>query len=207
MQELNIIICGVGGQGNVLIERIIGNSAIKKGYFIRAADTFGAAQRGGTVLSHVRIGSEVSSSLIPQGRCHVILGLEPRDTLDAATKFLIKDGLVIVNTAIITPAKVKTAEWVYPPLETIMGLLKELTPNVIELDATALARKTAGSERSMNFVMMGALLGTGVLPLNPDTVRAEIEQSTGRLAKANIRAFEAGFKIGKERQVADLVKA
>ncbi len=206
MRELNVIICGVGGQGNLLIERIIGKSAIKEGYFVRAADTFGASQRGGSVLSHVRIGSGVSSSLVPQGRCHIILGLEPSDTLDAAVKFLRKDGLVIVNIAPVPPAKVKVDEWAYPSLEIILGLLKELTPNVIDLDATALARKTVGSERAMNILMTGVLIGVGALPISPDTVREEIKQISDRLVQANTKAFEVGFEIGKERRLVKFAK-
>ena len=66
MKELNIIICGVGGQGNVLLEKIIGTCAIEVGLRVTASDTFGAAQRGGSVLSQIRLGNEVRSSLIPQ---------------------------------------------------------------------------------------------------------------------------------------------
>lgn len=201
MKELNIIICGVGGQGNLLLERILGHSAIKGGYQVRSADTFGAAQRGGSVLSHVRLGSEVSSSLVPQGRCHIILGLEPGEALDTAAKFLLKDGLVIVNTVPILPARVKAGELTYPSLERILGLLKELTQNVIDLDATTLARKKAGSERAMNMVMTGVLMGVDVLPISPNTVREVIEQITGNLARVNLQAFEAGFEIGKGTRV------
>lgn len=200
MKEMNILISGVGGQGNVLLERIIGMSAIKEGYSIRAADTFGAAQRGGSVLSHLRMGSEVNSSLVPQGKCHILLGLEPGEALNTATKFLSKNGLVIVNTFPIFPAKVKVGEWTYPPVEKILVLLKELTPNVIELDATALARQATGNEKAMNIVLLGVLIGTGTLPISPDTTRSAIEETTGKFARESIQAFEAGFEIGKQRQ-------
>lgn len=200
MSEINIIISGVGGQGNVLLERVIGMSAIKEGYTVRAADTFGASQRGGSVLSHLRIGSEISSSLIPQGRCHIVLGLEPGEALNTATKFISKNGLVIVNTFPIFPAKVKVGERTYPPIEMILMLLRELTPNVIELDATALARQTTGNERAMNIVLLGVLIGTGILPINRDTARSAIKEMTGRFAQESIQAFEAGFGIGQQKQ-------
>jgi len=197
MRELNILICGVGGQGNVLLERVLGNSAMKEGYLVRGADTFGAAQRGGSVLSHIRIGSEVSSSLVPQGRCDIILGLEPGEALSTAVNFLRKDGLVIVNVCPILPAKVKVGDLTYPSIQTILGLLKKLTQNVIVLDATTLAKETTGSERAMNIVMIGTLMGVGVLPINSDTVIKVIERMTGG---SNIQAFKAGFEIGKRRQ-------
>lgn len=200
MNEMNILISGVGGQGNVLLERIIGMSAIKEGYSVRAADTYGAAQRGGSVLSHLRLGSEVRSSLVPQGRCHIILGLEPGEALNTATKFLCKNGVVIVNTWPILPAKVKVGEWSYPPFEKILMLLKKLTPNVIELDATALARQVTGNERAMNIILLGVLIGSGILPISLETVREVIEEVTGKFAQESIQAFEAGFEMGKKRQ-------
>jgi len=206
MKELNIIICGVGGQGNLLLEKIIGYSALKEGYLVKVADTFGAAQRGGSVASHMRLGSEVSSSLIPQGKCHIILGLEPGETLSAAATFLYKDGLVIVNTPPVFPAKVKAGEWVYPPIQKILELLKELSPNVIDLDATAVARKTAGSERAMNIVMAGVLLGLEALPISASTFREVINQMTGSSASANVQAFDAGLEIGKSRQTVNLAE-
>jgi indolepyruvate ferredoxin oxidoreductase beta subunit len=200
MKEVNILISGVGGQGNVLLERIIGISAIKEGHPVRAADTFGAAQRGGSVLSHLRMGSEVHSSLVPQGRCHILLGLEPGEALNTAIKFLSKNALVIVNTFSIFPPKVKVGEWSYPPAEKILILLRELTSNVIELDATALARQATGNERAMNIVLLGVLIGVAILPIGPDTVRSVIEETTGKFAQVSIQAFEAGFKIGQQRQ-------
>jgi indolepyruvate ferredoxin oxidoreductase beta subunit len=206
MKELNIIICGVGGQGNLLLERILGHSAIKEGYPVRSADTFGAAQRGGPVLSHIRLGSEVSSSLVPQGRCHIILGLEPGEALNTAAKFLLKDGLVIVNTVPILPAKVKAGELAYPSLEKILGFLKELTQNVIDLDATALAREKAGNERTMNMVMTGVLMGVDVLPISYNTVREVVRQITGNLARVNLQAFEAGFEVGKGARVVKFIE-
>jgi len=201
MKEINILISGVGGQGNILLERIIGVSAIKEGYSIRAADTFGAAQRGGSVLSHLRMGSEVHSSLVPQGRCHILLGLEPGEALNTATKFLFKNGFVIVNTFPIFPPKVKVGEWSYPAIEKILMLLKKLTPNVIELDATALARQVTGNERAMNIVLLGVLMGAGILPIGPDTLRSVIEETTGKFARQSIQAFEAGFHTGEKRQI------
>ncbi len=205
MKEINIIISGVGGQGNVLLEKIIGMSAIKEGYSIKAADTFGAAQRGGSVLSHLRMGSEVNSSLVPQGKCHILLGLEPGEALNTATKFLSNNGLVILNTFPILPAKVKVGEWSYPPVEKILMLLEELTPNVIKLDATALAKQATGNERAMNIVLLGVLIGAGILPIRPDTVRSAIEETTGKFARESIQAFETGFEIGKQTQAIERV--
>jgi indolepyruvate ferredoxin oxidoreductase beta subunit len=197
MKELNIIICGVGGQGNLLLVRIIGTCAIKEGLLVRAADTFGASQRGGSVLSHVRIGSEANSSLVPKGRCDLLVGLEPGEALRTAVDFMRDDGLIIVNTAPVPPSKVKVGEWAYPPIDTITGLLNRVTPNVIELNATALARKTTGSERPLNMVMAGVMMAQGILPISVDTFKEVIGEMTGDFSQKNLRAFEVGFEIGQ----------
>jgi indolepyruvate ferredoxin oxidoreductase beta subunit len=196
-----MIICGVGGQGNLLVERIIGMSAMRQGYSVRSADTFGAAQRGGSVLSHVRVGLELYSSLVPQGRCDVLIGLEPGEALTTSLKFLGNQSLALVNTCPFPPVKVKIGERTYPPVEKVLELLRKVTPHVIDLDATTLARETAGTERSMNVVMTGVLMGVGVLPLKPETVKETVKELTGRFAEGNIRAFDAGFEIGKASPV------
>ncbi|UCD77357.1 MAG: indolepyruvate oxidoreductase subunit beta [Desulfobacterales bacterium] len=198
--QLNILICGVGGQGNVLLEKVLGLSAIHEGQKVRAADTFGASQRGGSVLSHIRLGSGVSSSLVPRGDCDILLGLEPVETLRAAVPFLSEDGLLIFNTAPVPPAKVKAGEVGYPATANIIELLGQLTPNLVDLDATALAKATTGSERAMNMAMAGVLLGLGVLPLSPGTVKDVISKITGAFAAKNVKAFEAGYEAGLRRR-------
>jgi indolepyruvate ferredoxin oxidoreductase beta subunit len=200
MKEMNILISGVGGQRNILLERIIGMSAIKERYSVEAADTFGASQRGGSVLSHLRLGSTINSSLVPQGKGHIILGLEPGEALSAACKFLRPNGLVIINTSPILPAKVKVGDSAYPLIEKILMLLKKLTPDVMELDATLLARQITGNERATNMVMLGVLIGLGILPVGPGPARIAIEQTTANSFRESIRAFDAGFEIGKQNQ-------
>jgi indolepyruvate ferredoxin oxidoreductase beta subunit len=201
MEELNIIISGVGGQGNVLLEQLIGLGAIKEGHRVRAADTYGASQRGGSVVSHLRLGQEISSSLIPKGRAHVVVGLEPCETLRAAREFICKNGLIVFNSSPVLPVKVKTGEASYPPLKIIMSLLQQSTRNIVHLDATALA-KEKGVSRSANIAMLGVLMGLAALPLGLDTIRETIFQVLGiTLAQANIVVFDAGLEIGEHERL------
>lgn len=197
---MNIIICGVGGQGNVLLEKIIGLSAIREGHNVRAADTFGASQRGGSVISHIRLGTSMRSSLVPRGDCDILIGLEPVETLRTAVPFLKENGMLIFNTAPIPPAKVKAGEVVYPSTANIKKLLKQITFNLVDLDASALTKRTTGSERAMNMTMAGVLLGIGALPLNPETLKNVISKRTGTFAEKNIKAFEKGYKVGVKRR-------
>lgn len=206
MEVLNIIICGVGGQGNVLLEQIIGQSAMEEGYQVRAADTFGATQRGGSVLSHLRLGHEVNSCLIPWGRCDIILGLEPSEAVRTASTFLIENGLVVVNTSPVLPPKVKSGEQNYPSFEIMLSLLRQLTQNIIHLDATTLAKENA-TERAMNVVMLGVLIGSGAVPMNPGMVKQVMLKRVGAsLAQVNAQAFDTGFEIGKQKQATELEK-
>lgn len=198
MEELNIIICGVGGQGSILVERIVGLSAIKKGYQVRGADTFGASQRGGSVLSHLRLGYRVHSCLVPSGKCDVVLSLEPLEGAKGASKYLRKDGLVILNTHPILPAKVKTGELSYPSLDLIIGSIRQLTANIICLDAFEIARKS-GNERSTNIVMLGTLIGSGAVPLNAHVVQEAMSEIMGsKVGQSNVKAFNAGFELSEQ---------
>ena len=194
MKGLNIIIAGVGGQGNILLERIIGKCAIAAGWKATAADTFGAAQRGGSVISQIRLGDKVRSSLIPQGKCDVIIGLEPGEALRATGRYVAEDTLVIVNTSPVLPAKVKTGECAYPPVEHILQLMENAAGRVIHFDATGLAKKAAGDIRYTNIVMAGAFAAEELLPVESETYKMIITETTGGFAQKNLIAFDAGLK-------------
>jgi indolepyruvate ferredoxin oxidoreductase beta subunit len=198
MKELNLIISGVGGQGNLLLETIIGSCAIESGLRVKASDTFGAAQRGGSVLSQIRLCNlnETVSALVPQGKCDVILGLEPGEALRTAGKYLCEDGFVIVNTSNILPVTVKIGQWEnpYPSFQMIHKLLKNATSNVIALDATSIAKTVAGSERFLNVFMVGAFAAQKILPIDIETYKRVIKEATGIFAEKNLRAFDAGFE-------------
>jgi len=204
LEELNIIICGVGGQGSILMERIVGLSAIKKGYQVIAADTFGASQRGGSVLSHLRLGYGVNSCLIPSGKCDVVLALEPLEGARGASKYLRKDGLVILSTHPILPAKVKTGELSYPALDLMVGSIRQLTANIVCIDGFKIARKS-GNEKSTNIVMLGALVGSGAVPLDAHVVREAMSELMGsKIAQANMKAFKAGFELGEQNKTKEV---
>jgi indolepyruvate ferredoxin oxidoreductase beta subunit len=196
MKSLNIIISGVGGQGNILLERIIGKCAIAAGWKATAADTFGAAQRGGSVVSQIRLGDKVKSSLIPQGKCDVIIGLEPGEALRTAGRYVAGNTLVIVNTSPILPAKVKTGECAYPPVKDILLLIENAAGRVIHFDATGLAKKATGDIRYTNIVMAGAFASQKLLPVDLETYKTIITETTGVFAKKNLMAFDAGLKQG-----------
>lgn len=199
LDELNLLIAGVGGQGIILAATVLANAAVKKGIKVRAADTFGAAQRGGAVLSHIRMGSEVYGPLVPKGRCDFLLGFEPVEALRVGEKYLSPESYVIINTKPIFSVDVTTGKASYPAIERIIESLKELTKEVISIEATDLAIR-AGNVVSTNVVMLGGLSVSAGLPLTMEDIKASIIEIIPRdKHEMNLKAFEFGVEAVKEK--------
>lgn len=195
VEDVNILIAGVGGQGNILAARIIAKAAMRNGYQATVGQTFGASQRGGSVVSHLRIGPAVFSPLIPKGRGHVVVGLEPIETLRVAVDYLSPAGIAIVNTKPLLPVSVKSGVEKYPEIDEIVKYLKEVAREVIPIDASTLAEK-AGSALATNIVMLGTLMGTKMLPVSTASVEEAIKESVPRRTiNTNLRAFKFGLDV------------
>lgn len=192
--ELNLIIAGVGGQGSVRASHIVGIAAIQEGLRARVGETFGAAMRGGAVASHVRIGKGVFAPLVAKDGAEIVLALEPLEGLRNAVKFLAKGGLLLTNTRAWMPVDVNIGRAKYPSLDAIKSAVEKLGTEVVAIDATSLAQQ-AGNVRTMNVVMLGALAGTGKLPIPVETLKEVVRENVPpKTIEANLRAFELGFK-------------
>jgi indolepyruvate ferredoxin oxidoreductase beta subunit len=196
--EIALVIAGVGGQGTLLASQIIGHVAVKHGFSVRISETFGMSQRGGPVVSHIRIAKAVYSPLIPLGTADLVLGFEPLEALRASIKFLAKGGSVIVNTRIVYPVEVNRGDAKYPPLERILEALRSIASEVVTVDATMLAAK-AGNPISANIVMLGALAALEKLPFKPEDLREAVKERVPRGVDVNLRAFDLGFQAIKEQ--------
>ncbi len=196
--EINIVISGVGGQGNVKAAQILGAAAIKAGYRVRISDVYGIAQRGGPVVSHIRIGEEIYGFLVEENKADIVLGLEPMEALRAVAKFLRIGGLVIVNTRPIHPVEVNIGKAVYPNIGDILSTISKVAGSVITLDATEVA-KGSGIPIASNIVMLGVLAGSGALPFEAELLRDAIKENIPRFLEENLRAFDAGFSIGNTK--------
>lgn len=204
-EELNILIAGVGGQGNLLASEIISWASVKEGFKIRVADIFGAAQRGGAVTSHIRLGKEIYSPVMPRGSAHILLGFEPVECLRAAS-FLRPDCTAIINTRIIVPTSVSLGQASYPPLGEITALVQKLVRKVVTLDAASLALK-AGDALMVNIVMVGALAGTGATPIHKETFIEAIENLVPRgTEENNLKAFHLGFEDIQQKSDKSIVE-
>ncbi|MDI6819652.1 MAG: indolepyruvate oxidoreductase subunit beta [Candidatus Hodarchaeaceae archaeon] len=199
MTELNLIIAGVGGQGSVLASHLVAMAAIRDGLRARVGETFGAAMRGGAVASHVRIGEDAPTPLVPEGGAEIVLALEPLEGLRNAVKYLAGGGILLTNTRAWTPVDVNTGRAEYPSMETIRGAVEKLGGRVIAIDATSLAQQ-AGNVRTMNVVMLGALAGVDKLPTSPESLKRVIRENVPKgTEEVNLRAFELGFSAVREK--------
>jgi len=197
VKELNIIIAGVGGQGVVLMSEILGNAAVQEGYKVRGSEVLGMAQRGGSVFTNTRTGSEVFAPMTADGRCDVLVGLEPSEAL-RNIQYLNKSSVVIMNNRKVIPATVSMGKSTYPEIEVVRQKLEEAAGKVIVIDAVELAEK-AGNRQSSNVVMLGALFGSGKMPISVETVKGLIgERFTGKAVDINMKAFDLGFAAAQE---------
>lgn len=197
VKEFNILITGVGGQGVILMSELLGNSAVRDGLRVRGSEILGMAVRGGSVTSVIRIGDDVYGPLIPAGKCDVLMGMEPSEALRNIT-CLSKSSLVIVNMAVTIPFTVSIGESKYPTLEEMMEKLGQASSKVIQLDAAQIAQE-AGSLLTTNIVMLGALFGTGKLPIGTETIKETIRSRfTAKTAPVNIKAFDLGYQASQQ---------
>lgn len=194
IKELNIIMAGVGGQGVVLMSEILGNAAVREGIRVRGSEVLGMAQRGGSVFSNIRFGEEVFAPLTTDGKCDILVALEPSEAL-RNIQYLNKQSIVIINNRKIIPSTVSMGKSHYPEIKEIEDKLKTVTSQVITVDATDLAEK-AGNRQSINVVMLGTMFGCGKMPIKLETVKAAIlERVPPKAADVNLKAFELGRKV------------
>jgi len=189
---MDLLVTGVGGQGVVLASDIIGETAVLAGYDVKKTDTLGMAQRGGAVVSHVRIAEKVWSPIIRDGSVDLILAFEK---LEAArwAHYLKPGGIVIVNDYIQPPLSVGLGAEAYPTQEEIEAILKARTSHVYFIDANALATEKTGNVRTANILMLGCM--SVFAPLDRETWERSIrERMPARLVDINLAAFEAGRK-------------
>jgi len=189
--EKNIVIAGVGGQGNILASKIIAEAARLQGLNAIVGEMFGSSQRGGSVASHVRLGGGVLSPISPEHGAQIICGLEPMEALRAAIRYIHPEGLVLTNTRTNQPIAVNMGRLAYPPVEKILVALESLCGEVVSFDATALAIQAGGAVFT-NMVLLGALStfkGPGLLV---KTYEEAISQTVPKSLEINLKAFNLG---------------
>ncbi len=189
--KYDILIAGVGGQGTVLASRLIAAAAINQGTFVRTAETIGMAQRGGCVVSHVRIGSKEKSSMIPPGAANLLIGFEPAEAL-RHTPRLAPGAKLVINTRPITPvtASLLGAPYAANDILSVLGQYE----NAVLTDAYGLALQ-AGSVKALNVVLLGVAAAHGFLPFSYACLTDAIAQNVPQKFKElNLAALALGYQ-------------
>lgn len=192
--KMNCLLCGVGGQGTVLASRIIAQAAMEKGLFARTSETIGMAQRGGCVVSHVRIGETVSP-LIPLGGADVLIGFEPGEAL-RCLPYLKDGGTVIVSPKVIQPVTASLTGKSFEGAPFLACLTKQ-AGHVIVVDGEAIC-KICGSDKVLNTALLGAAAASGRIGLSLAEITAVIrEKLPAKMIAINEKALQHGAAAAK----------
>jgi len=195
----NLIITGVGGQGNVMASRVLGNMMVRQGYRVTIGETFGASQRGGSVMSHLRISEKDAwSPQIPKGRADMIIALEPSEAVRLLAVYGHSQVKVLTNTRAIYPVDVIAGEQKYPPVEEMIEPVKDLVGEAWFINATEEALKM-GNPIYGNIIMLGALAGTGAIPMSREDFEEVIQESFPEdKLDMNLKAYDLGAELVKQ---------
>lgn len=192
---LNLLITGVGGQGNVLISLLIGNALVRQGYVVTIGETYGMSQRGGPVMSHMKISKQTQSSpIIHDGQADIILGMEPVETLRMLGQFGNPDVLTIVNPRPIYPIDVTGGEAEYPDIDKLIEVIRSLSARTWVVNATEEAQKL-GSPIFANVILIGAIIGLNILPLDRQSLEPILKERFPTRFEANMVAFNKGMEL------------
>jgi indolepyruvate ferredoxin oxidoreductase beta subunit len=190
------VLIGIGGQGNLLASELLGQAALSVGLPAIVSGVHGMAQRGGVVECDVLMG-DVASPIISGGEADVLVGFEPLEALRGLAKCN-AETLVLTNVQPLPPFTVSIGSGVYPPVDDIVAILNRKVRRVVTLRGNDLAEQ-AGNPRSLNMVMLGALVGLDAVPVTQGAMRETIS-GFGReaLREPNLRAFDLGLRAVRE---------
>jgi indolepyruvate ferredoxin oxidoreductase beta subunit len=191
----NVVIAGVGGQGNVLASLILGRYFVGQGYKVTIGETYGVSQRGGSVMSHLRISRKMQfAPIIPKGDANLVIGLEPVEALRILHNFGNWDIEIIVNIRPVYPMAVLSGECAYPPLRNITDALHLYSRRLWTINATEIALEL-GNSILANIVMLGAVLATQVIDIQEDMFKEVLKESLPeKSVEKNILAFHKGME-------------
>lgn len=189
----NCLLCGVGGQGVVLASKLIAYAAMEKGLNVRTSETIGMSQRGGSVVTHVRMGETVHSPMIPKGTADVIMAFEPAEAVRNLS-YLKEDGVMVVDKKAVKPVTATLMQSNYDGQEALEYLQKKVK-NLYIIDGDALCEQ-AGSSKVLNVVLLGVALGSGVLDIQLEEMKEEIKKHVKpQFVEMNIKALELGANV------------
>ena len=185
----NVLLAGVGGQGTVLASRLIAGAAMARGDIAHTAETIGMAQRGGSVVSHVRIGEGASSPLIPHGAADTLIGFEPAEAV-RALPYLKAGGTVVVCTTAVKPVTDALNDSGYEAA-TMLNFLKQQNLRLFTVDGDAMIA-ACGTAKALNIALLGAAAAADAIGVSAAELQTVVEGLNPRFREANLKALALG---------------
>ena len=192
---LSIIVIGVAGQGNVVTSYLICNALVREGYLVTFGQSYPAQQRGGSVINYIRVSREVQASpIVPQGRADVIVAMEPVEALRMLNQYGNPDVITMVNPRPMQAVDIAGLGVKYPSVDKLMDDIKELSGKTWVVNATDEAQKL-GNAIMANVILVGALVGSGVLPLDKKSMEPVLQERFPKVFEINMKAFDRGMAL------------
>lgn len=192
----SFLLCGVGGQGTVLASRVLAQTAMERGEDAGTAETIGMAQRGGCVVSHVRIGSGINSALVPEGGADLLIGFEPSEAV-RCMKYLKPDGVCVVSSRAVQPV---TAALTGKRLDSgeMIAYLKKHLRRVIVVDTEEIC-ESCGSPKVLNVALLGAAAESGRAGISISEIQEVLRKRLPeKLIDMNLKALRLGAEAALE---------
>jgi indolepyruvate ferredoxin oxidoreductase, beta subunit len=191
----NIVVTGVGGQGNVLASQLMGAILVDKGYKVTIGETYGASQRGGSVMSHVRISAKRQyGPLIPPRSADLVMALEPSEAVRVLGQFGNPQTVSVVNTRPVYPMGVITGDMSYPSINELIDAIRRLSKETYFLAATEKALEL-GNSILANIILIGAVAAVGLLPISEQDLEKVVSE---RMPAAKVEINRKAFRLGRE---------
>jgi len=196
-EPYSILVVGVGGQGNLVCGRVIAEASVKQGLRPIVGDTFGASRRGGSVVTHIRIGTQDWGPLVPKGTADILLGLEPVEALRTALRYAGDKTIAIVSMMPVPPSNVTSGNMKYPEINEIRKALESICQEVYILDTEPVLKKM-GSTRILNSYMIGAFSAIESIPLDPKNLKRAISDILD--SEKDMTAFNEGERALQDKR-------
>jgi indolepyruvate ferredoxin oxidoreductase beta subunit len=188
---INVVLTGIGGQGTVLAAKILAQAAQNRGWHVRTAETIGMSQRGGSVVSHVRMGNggeTVASPLVSTGQADVLIAFEPGEAA-RVMPLLKRDGVLVTASAVVQPVSAALSQTIYESAP-VLDALRSREGQTIVVDEAPLLREV-GNPRALNIVLLTAAMSSGILDISQDEFRAAVAECLNpRFVAMNLAAID-----------------
>jgi indolepyruvate ferredoxin oxidoreductase beta subunit len=194
---LSMIVIGVAGQGNVVTSFLICNALVNEGYRVTFGQSYPGQQRGGSVINYIRISEEIQASpIIPEGRADVIVAMEPVEAMRMLNQYGNPNVITMVNPRAIQAIDTLGLGTKYPSMDTLMQDITALSAKTWVVDATEEARKL-GNPLLANVILVGALVGSGILPLDRKAMEPVLQERFPKAIDINMKALDKGIELAE----------